>query len=91
MKLLTIIGLAALVLAVGSPAVAETPPPASKAEMKAARAQMQKICAADIKTLCDGKVKLDLMMCMRANMSKASQPCQRAAAAMSKRAPKPAA
>jgi len=33
-------------------------------------------CAADMKTLCDGKTGREMMMCMRDNGDKVSAPCK---------------
>jgi hypothetical protein len=44
---------------------------------------MQQACAADMKTLCDGKEGREAMMCLvRDNADKASQPCKDAIAKM---------
>lgn len=58
-------------------------------EMRAARQAAMQACAADAKTLCGGKMGRDMMMCMRENMPKASQPCQDAFAKLPHRAPPP--
>lgn len=79
MKLQILTALAAL--AVAGAAVAQPGPgggggPPSP-EMQAARAAMREACAADMKTLCDGKEGREAMMClMRDNADKASQPCK---------------
>jgi hypothetical protein len=52
-------------------------------EMQAARKAMTEACAADMKTLCDGKEGREAMMCLiRDNRDKASKPCQDAMAKM---------
>jgi hypothetical protein len=56
-------------------------------EMRAAREAAMQACAADAKTLCDGKTGRDAMMCMQENMSKASKPCQDAMAKLPQRRP----
>ncbi len=78
MKLQILTTLAAL--AVAGSALAQ---PAPSPEMQAAREAMQKACAADMKTLCDGKEGREAMMCLvRDNADKASQPCKDAIAKM---------
>ena len=58
-------------------------PPAPSPEMQAARKAMTDACAADMKTLCDGKEGREQMMCLvRDNRDKASKPCQDAIAKM---------
>ncbi|RAK61531.1 hypothetical protein DJ021_17850 [Phenylobacterium hankyongense] len=49
-------------------------------EMQAAREAMTKACAADAKTLCDGKERRELMMCLHDNAAKLSAPCTEAMA-----------
>ncbi|HZZ32059.1 MAG TPA: hypothetical protein VFE10_08700 [Phenylobacterium sp.] len=85
MKLRIAITLAAL--AVAGSAFAQPPaggggggPPSP--EMQAARAAMQQACAADMKTLCDGKTGRDAMMCIRDSADKVSAPCKDAMAKM---------
>jgi hypothetical protein len=51
-------------------------------EMQAARKAMMESCAADRKTLCDGKEGREAMMCMRDNADKVSEPCKDAMAKM---------
>src|ERR1700748_3811645 len=52
-------------------------------EMQAARKAMTEACAADMKSLCDGKEGREAMMCLiRDNRDKASKPCQDAMAKM---------
>jgi hypothetical protein len=50
--------------------------PAPSPEMQAARESMMKACAADMKTLCDGKQGREAMMCMRDNAEKVSDGCK---------------
>ena len=90
MNLKTLIVLTALVAAGGGSAFAQATTAGPTPEAKAARANMRLACAADAKTLCPGKAKLELMMCMRGNMAKASRTCQDAAAAAPRRLPAPA-
>jgi hypothetical protein len=78
-------------------AMAQEPPaggadrPAPSPEMMAARQAMRQACAADMKTLCDGKMGREAMMCMRENAEKVSQPCKDAMAKMrAARQPPPA-
>jgi len=79
MKLQILTTLAAL--AVAGAAFAQQPAPSP--EMQAAREAMTKACAADMKTLCDGKEGREAMMCIaRDNADKASQPCKDAIAKM---------
>ncbi len=82
MKLRIAITLAALAMA-GS-ALAQPPgggaPPSP--EMQAARQAMRQACAADMKTLCDGKAGREAMMCMRVAGDKVSAPCKDAMAKM---------
>jgi hypothetical protein len=84
MKLRIAITMAALALA-GS-AFAQPPaggggPPSP--EMMAARQAMMQACAADTKTLCDGKAPgRETMMCLRENAEKVSPPCKDAMAKM---------
>jgi hypothetical protein len=84
MKLRIAITLAALAAA-GS-AFAQQPPPGPgggpSPEMQAARQAMREACAADMKTLCDGKERREMMMCMRENADKVSQPCKDAMSKM---------
>ena len=82
MKLQIAATLAALAMA-GS-AFAQPPEgrPAPSPEMQAARHAMREACAADMKTLCDGKMGREAMMCMRDNAEKTSQPCKDAMAKM---------
>ncbi|HEX3699085.1 MAG TPA: hypothetical protein VHV27_00270 [Phenylobacterium sp.] len=62
---------------------------AASPEMQAARAAMREACAADMKTLCDGKEGREAFMCLRDNADKASAGCKDAMAKM--RAARPAA
>ena len=51
-------------------------------EMQAAREAMQKACAADQKSLCDGKQGREMFQCMRENTDKLSAGCKDAMAKM---------
>jgi hypothetical protein len=75
-------------LAVAGSALAQ--PPAATPEMQAARAAMRQACAADMKTLCDGKEGREMMQCMRASADKVSAPCKDAMSKMPQRPPPPA-
>ena len=57
-------------------------PPQMTPEMQAAREAMMKACAADMKTLCEGKQGREAMMCMRDNGEKLSDGCKDAMAKM---------
>lgn len=59
-------------------------------EMQAARQAMMQACSADMKTLCDGKMGREMMMCMRENTEKVSAPCKDAMSKMPRRQPPPA-
>ena len=82
-------------LALAGAAFAQQPPPpgpgggpAPSPEMQAARQAMREACAADMKTLCDGKEGREAMMCLvRDNADKASQGCKDAIAKMRSLAP----
>jgi len=78
--------IAAAALAVSGAAIAQPGPGggggAPSPEMQAARDAMMKACAADLKTLCDGKERRELMQCMRENNDKVSQPCKDAISKM---------
>jgi hypothetical protein len=79
MKLQILAAIAALAVA----GAASAQQPAASPEMQAAREAMQKACAADMKTLCDGKEGREALMCIaRDNADKASQPCKDAIAKM---------
>ncbi|HEY8002949.1 MAG TPA: hypothetical protein VIE16_01910 [Phenylobacterium sp.] len=85
------------VLSIAGVAFAQEPPagggarPAPSPEMQAARQAMMQACSADMKTLCDGKERRELMMCMRDNAEKTSQPCKDAMTKMrAARTPPPA-
>jgi len=86
MKFMPMIVLAAL--AVGTAAFAQDPAPAGgdrpapSPEMLAARKAVMESCAADMKTLCDGKAGREAMMCMRENADKVSAPCKDSMAKM---------
>ena len=75
---LALVALAAL--AVAAPAFAQAPTPSPA--MAAAREKVMTACAADMKTLCDGKTGREAMMCMRDNGEKVSPDCKTAMAAM---------
>jgi len=63
-------------------AVAQPPGgPQQSPEAQAARAAMIKSCAADIKSLCDGKEGRELMMCLRGS-DKVSADCKGAMSKM---------
>jgi multidrug efflux system membrane fusion protein len=91
MKLSLLVTLAAL--AVGGSALAQQPGPGTGAGLSpdviAAREAMRAACAADFKTLCDGKQGREMMMCLRDNADRASQPCRDAMAKMPPRQPRP--
>ncbi|MGZ6016258.1 MAG: hypothetical protein ACXWKM_10985 [Phenylobacterium sp.] len=75
------IAIALSTLAIAGAALAQPPAggggQAPSPEMQAARKAMQEACAADMKTLCDGKEGREQMMCLvRDNRDKASKPCQ---------------
>jgi hypothetical protein len=82
MKLRIALTLAALAVAgsaFAQPAGGQTPSP----EMMAARQAMVQACAADTKTLCDGKAAgRETMMCLRDSADKVSAPCKDAMAKM---------
>jgi hypothetical protein len=83
MKLRIAITLAALAVAGSAfaqpPAGGQSPSP----EMQAARKAMMEACAADTKTLCDGKAAgRETMMCLRDSADKVSAPCKDAMAKM---------
>jgi hypothetical protein len=84
-------------LAVAGAAFAQQPPPPGPGgggppspELQAARQAMREACAADMKTLCDGKEGREAMICIvRDNADKASQGCKDAIAKMRSLAPRP--
>lgn len=83
MKLKLTIAIAALAMA-GS-AFAQPPAGGGGApspEMQAARQAMRQACAADMKSLCDGKEGREAMMCLRDNGDKVSSPCKDAMSKM---------
>jgi hypothetical protein len=86
MKLTIAIAVAALTIAGGAfaqPAGGGGGGQAPSPEMQAARKAMTEACAADMKSLCDGKEGREAMMCLiRDNRDKASKPCQDAMAKM---------
>jgi hypothetical protein len=92
MKLQIATTVAALALAGAAFAQQPAPGPGGGAppspEMQAARAAMRDACAADMKTLCDGKEGREAMICIaRDNADKASQGCKDAIAKMRSLAP----
>lgn len=79
MRLKIAITLAALVMAGSALAQPAAEPGGSggpSPEMMAARQAMRQACAADVKTLCDGKMSREAMMCLRENAAKVSAPCK---------------
>jgi hypothetical protein len=89
-KALIVLGaIAAASAAYAQPPEGGAPGGGPSPEMRAARQAAMQACAADAKALCDGKSGHEMMMCMRDNLSKASQPCQDAIAKMPRRAPPP--
>jgi hypothetical protein len=82
MKLTSLIALA--VLAVGGAAHAQGQGGGGglSPEVHAAREAMAQACAADGKTLCEGKERRELMMCLRDNAAKVSAPCKDAMSKM---------
>ena len=102
MNLKTLMVAAALAAAGASAVLAQDTPPAGgpgggpsggmggpSPEMRAARQAMIQACSADAKTLCEGKQGHEMMMCMRGNADKVSQPCKDAMAKMPHRGPPP--
>ena len=63
-------------------AAAEAQAPAPSPEMQAAREAVNKACAADQKSLCDGKQGREMFQCMRENTDKLSAGCKDAMAKM---------
>ena len=82
MKLSHLIFVAAMVAAGTASAQGGGGGGAGTPEMQAARAAMMQACAADSKTLCDGKTGRDLNMCLRQNTDKVSAPCKDAMSKM---------
>jgi hypothetical protein len=90
MKLQIAVTLAAL--SIGGAAFAQQGPGGGQGpspEMQAAREAMRQACAADAKTLCEGKMGRESMMCMRENADKLSAPCKDAMSKMPRRQPPP--
>ena len=58
-------------------------------EVRAAREAMMKACATDGQSLCAGKERRELMMCLRENAAKLSAPCADAMSKMPARQPRP--
>jgi hypothetical protein len=56
--------------------------PAPSPQMQAARETVMRACAADFKTLCEGKEGRERMMCVRDNADKLSDGCRDALAKM---------
>ena len=77
-------------LAVAGSAFAQPPAGGPTPEMMAARQAMRQACAADMKTLCDGKEGREMMQCLRASSDKVSAPCKDAMSKMPQRPPPPA-
>jgi hypothetical protein len=75
MKLSIMAAVAAL--AVSGSALAQQPGGGGASpEVQAARQAMREACAADFKTLCDGKQGREAFMCLRENADKASAACK---------------
>jgi hypothetical protein len=74
--------LAAALAAIAFAGAAYAQPPggggggAPSPEVQAAMQNMRQACAADVKTLCDGKEGREAMMCLRENAAKASDGCK---------------
>jgi len=81
------IALTLAAFAVAGSALAQ--PPAPTPEMQAARQAMRQACAADMKTLCDGKEGREMMQCMRQSQDKLSAPCKDAMSKMRPAGPPP--
>ena len=77
LKLLIVAGVMA---AAGSAFAQQGDRPAPSPEMQAAISNMRQACAADMKTLCDGKEGREAMMCLRQSADKASDGCKDAMA-----------
>ena len=56
-------------------------------EMRALFQSVRDTCAADAKTLCDGKTGREMMMCLRENVEKVSAPCKDAMSKLPARRP----
>jgi uncharacterized membrane protein len=82
MKLRIALTLAALACAGSAFAQPPAGGGAPSPEMQAARQAMRQACAADMKTLCDGKEGREAMMCMRDAGDKLSAPCKDAMSKM---------
>ena len=78
MKLTALILAASLLGAASAQAQAPAPSP----EMQAAREAVTKACAADQKSLCDGKQGREMFQCLRTNSDKLSAGCKDAMAKM---------
>jgi hypothetical protein len=89
MNLTPIIALAALAAASAATAQPQGGGGGLSPEVHASREAVRQACAADTKSLCDGKGGREVMMCLRDNTAKLSAPCQEALAKMPPRAPRP--
>ena len=76
----TVMILAASLLAAAATAPAQTAPPSPT--LQTARASMHQVCAADQKSLCDGKQGKAMFQCLRQNNDKLSAGCKSALAKM---------
>jgi hypothetical protein len=88
MKFLPMIVLAAL-SAAGAAYAQEGGGGGPSPEVRAAREAMMKACATDAQSLCAGKERRELMMCLRDNAAKLSAPCADAMSKMPARQPRP--
>jgi hypothetical protein len=89
MKLTAISILGALALAGAAQAQPQGGGGGLSPEVHAAREAVAKACAADARTLCQDKQGREMMMCLRDNAPKLSQPCQEAMAKMPPRPMRP--
>jgi hypothetical protein len=89
MKLMPMIVLAALSAAGAAYAQAGGGGGGLSPEVHAAREAMMKACASDAQSLCAGKERRELMMCLRDNAAKLSAPCADAMSKMPARQPRP--
>ena len=88
MKLKILIALG--VLAAGGAAFAQQPGGGAGGATPDPRQAMRQACAADFKTLCDGKDGREAFMCLRENIEKASPACKDAVSKLPRPAPPPA-
>jgi hypothetical protein len=58
-------------------------------EVHAARDAVKTACAAEAQSLCPGKEKREMMICLRDNAAKLSAPCATAMSKMPARPPRP--